>query len=56
MAQYEIYTDGVDTFRNGVRSGAFVTDKTLTVTGFAGAESTDEGVTGDWINLESINV
>jgi nitrous oxidase accessory protein NosD len=54
MSQYVTYTDSVDTFRDGVRSGAYVVDKTLTITGFAGAESTDGGVTGDWINLQTI--
>jgi len=55
MAQYVIftdgiyvtYTDGVDIFRDGSRGGAFVTDQTLTTTGFAGAENTD------WINVDS---
>ena len=54
--QYQEYTDSVDTFRDGVRSGAYVIDKTLTVTGFSGSESTDEGLTGDWINLEKLEI
>ena len=49
------YTDGVTTFRDGSRGGSFVTDVALTVTGFAGTESTDEGVTGDWMNLSEFN-
>ena len=56
MANYVEYTDGVDTFRDGVRSGAYVIDKALTVTGFAGSESVDEGVTGDWVNLEKLEI
>ena len=56
MAQYGIYTDTVDTFRDGVRDGAYVIDKTLTPTGFAGSESVDEGVTGDWINIEKLGI
>lgn len=56
MAQYNVMSDGVDTFRDGVRDSAYVIDKTLTVTGFAGAESVDEGVTGDWINLEKLEI
>jgi hypothetical protein len=42
---------GIDTFRDGVRGGAYVIDKTLTPIGFAGIESLDDGITGDWINL-----
>lgn len=41
MNQYVIYTDGVATWRDGVRSGRFVIDVTLTVTGFAGTEDLD---------------
>jgi hypothetical protein len=54
--EYQVYTDGVDIFRDGVRDGTWVTDKALTVTGFAGDESTDEGVTGDWVNLETLDI
>lgn len=62
MSQYIIYdnilveyTDGINTFRDGSRGGSFVTDVALTVTGFAGTESTDEGVTGDWRNISDFN-
>jgi hypothetical protein len=44
----------VDTFRFNVRDHTLCTDKELTATGFAGTESTDGGVTGDWVNLEVI--
>ena len=44
--QYRYFTDGTDYFREGVRSGKFVLDKTLTSTGWSGAENTD------WENLE----
>jgi len=47
---------GVATFRDGVRDGAYVIDKTLTGTGFAGSETTDEGATGDWINLQKLAI
>ena len=43
------YTDGVDTFRDGSRAGTWVTDHTLTPTGFGGTEGTD------WENLEMID-
>lgn len=45
--QYVTYTDGVDTFRQGVRSGYFVLDQTITATGFAGVEDTD------WANIRA---
>lgn len=44
--QYRYFTDGTSSFREGVRSGKFVLDKTLTDTGFSGTEDTD------WENLE----
>ena len=52
-AQYIYSTDPVSTrkIRMGVRDNMFVVDKELTATGFAGAESTDDGATGDWINI-----
>ena len=56
MAQYVEYTDGTTTYRDGVRDGAYVIDVELTTTGFDGAESTDEGVTGDWMELTEIKV
>lgn len=55
MAQYNTYTDGTNDYRDGVRDGAYVIDKALTETGFAGTESTDEGITGDWVNLKQIS-
>jgi hypothetical protein len=47
---------GVPTFRDGVRDDCYVIDKALTVTGFLGVESLDEGMTGDWINLEKLKI
>lgn len=47
MEQYVIYTDGVSTFRDGVRNGYYVIDKALTPTAFAGTEGID------WENIES---
>jgi hypothetical protein len=49
MAQYVEYTDGIDTYRDGVRDGAFVRDKALTVTAFAGTEGLD------WENISSLS-
>jgi len=46
--QYQVYTDGVDTYRDGVRAGAYVIDHALTATGFAGTEGVD------WENIETI--
>jgi hypothetical protein len=46
--QYIEYTDGVDTYRDGVRNGNWVVDVELTPTGFAGDEDTD------WENIEEI--
>jgi len=47
--QYRIFTDGISTFREGVRqitgSGYFVLDQTITVLGFSGIEDTD------WANI-----
>jgi hypothetical protein len=37
--QYQEYTDGVDTFRDGVRNGSYVIDKVLDATGFLGVEN-----------------
>ena len=47
MAQYQIYTDNSITFRDGVRNGAYVIDKALTLTGFSGTEGID------WENIET---
>lgn len=46
MAQYLEYTDDSDTFRDGVRDGAYVVDVELTATGFDGTEDVD------WKNLQ----
>lgn len=54
MAAEFIFTDGVDTFRIQARDSKLKTDMALNATGFDGTESLDEGVTGDWKNLESI--
>lgn len=43
--QYQEYTDGIDTFRDGVRGGSYVIDKALTPTGFNGI------INIDWENL-----
>jgi hypothetical protein len=56
MAQYMEYTDP-DTglkVRDGARDSAYVLDMELTPLGFAGVESVDEGLTGDWIKKEEI--
>jgi hypothetical protein len=47
---------GLTIFRDGIRNKCYVIDQTLTATGFSGVESTDEGVTGDWINLENLEI
>ena len=47
MAQYQIYTNNIVTFRDGVRDGAYVIDKALTPNGFDGIEDID------WENIES---
>jgi hypothetical protein len=51
--QYLYSIDPISTrkLRMGVRDSMFVVDKELTATGFAGTESTDDGATGDWINI-----
>ena len=54
MASELVLTDGVDTFRLAIRNSKLCTDQTLTVTGFDGNESVDEGATGDWINWEAL--
>lgn len=47
MEQYRYYTDGVSTFRDGVRNLAYVIDKALTPTGFNGTEGVDwENIAG----------
>ncbi len=48
MEQYRVYTDGVSTYRDGVRDGAYVIDKAITSTGFGGIENVD------WENVRSI--
>lgn len=54
MVQYTEYEDPItgDIYRDGVRDGKFVIDVVLTPSGFEGSESTDEGDTGDWLNLK----
>jgi hypothetical protein len=47
---------GTNVFRDGPRGGAWCTDQALTLIGFAGVESLDEGITGDWINLEKLEI
>jgi hypothetical protein len=61
MAQFAYY-DNPDTglrVRDGAEtiagSGAYVLDMELTALGFGGAQSLDEGVTGDWIRKEEIH-
>lgn len=49
MTQYVTYTDGVDTFRDGVRDGTYVIDKALTPLGFGGTEGID------WENVEAVS-
>ena len=41
MEQYVYYSDGTTIWRDGVRSGAFVLDVALTLTGFGGTEGVD---------------
>ncbi len=58
MAQYTEFTDGVSTYRDGVRNTAYVIDVALTATGFAGSESIYDPITetwgaGDWRNTET---
>ena len=51
MAQYQIYSDGTTTMRDGIRESdgttQYVIDVALTETGFDGDEGTD------WENIES---
>ena len=54
MADLIVLTDGVSTFRFNTRDHQLCTDMTLTPTGFDGDKSTDEGVTGDWMELDAI--
>ena len=49
MANFVTYTDGIDTYRDGVRGGAYVIDKALTATGFAGVEDLD------WENIYTLS-
>jgi len=50
MEQYYLCTDGTVIFRFGVRSDAYVVDRTLTVTGFSGTEDID------WENLKELTL
>lgn len=45
--QYQTFTDGISTFRQGVRSGYFILDQTITELGFSGVENTD------WANIRA---
>ena len=47
--QYRTYTDGIDTFRDGVRDGSYVIDKVIGPLGFAGTEGVD------WENIWSVS-
>jgi hypothetical protein len=46
---FTTYSDGVSTYREGIRAGVYVIDKVLTSTGFAGVLGTD------WSNIFSSN-
>ena len=43
--QYNLYSDGVALYRDGVRNGRYVIDKSLTGNSFSGVENTD------WTNI-----
>ena len=47
--QYVYYDDGAYYWRKGVRNGAYIIDKALTLTGFAGIEDID------WENVWNIS-
>ena len=50
--QYQTYTDGIDTFRDGVRDGNYVVDvaiNTKTAADFLGVEGID------WENIEQMS-
>lgn len=48
--QYRLFVDSSITYRIGVRGNAWVKDRTLTATGFAGIENVD------WENIEMISI
>lgn len=48
-------TDGTCQMRQVVRGDYLCTDVTLTALGFTGVESTDGGLTGDWVCVESVS-
>lgn len=48
LPQYRYYSDGTVIYREGVRGGILVSDRTLSPTGFAGIENTD------WENLATL--
>ena len=48
--QYRLFVDDSITYRIGVRGNAWVRDRTLTATGFAGTENID------WENIETISI
>jgi hypothetical protein len=56
LAQMSAGTGGISivstNFRILERDGKLCVDQILNSTGFAGDESTDGGVTGDWMNLQ----
>jgi hypothetical protein len=48
-----IHALGTGVFREGVRDGKYCIDAALTPMGFDGLESTDGGITGDWLNKDT---
>lgn len=48
--QYRLFVDDSITYRIGARGNAWVKDRTLTATGFAGIEGID------WENIETITI
>lgn len=42
---------GTGRFRAVSRDGIYCVDKALTALGFAGVESADDGLTGDWMTV-----
>jgi hypothetical protein len=54
--QYIYYTDPTTLLkiREGACEDTFVIDAELTDLGFNGTESTNIGISGDWINIEKL--
>lgn len=50
MEQYYLVTDGTVIYRFGCRALAYVVDRTITVTGFAGTEGVD------WENMKELTL